>query len=172
VHTGGTGTLGLSEENHDVGAGPHVGALAHFGRDSGPAAGGELETSWMLGSEVPEPRARWRLEGLFGHVWTPLPHRFPVGFEVWGHGGYGRFPVRDDNTGAVVLGPRLGLPFRFESSAPIWDAERPLWATFLLVPSLGASVYFPTDPDVDRAPRSELTAHLSLRLYLWSSLMP
>ncbi len=172
AYMGGTGALGLSEENHGVGAGPHVGALTHFGRDSGPAAGGELETSGMLGSEVPEPRARWRVEGLVGHVWTPLPHRSPVGFELWGHGGYGRFPARHGNTGAVVLGPRLGLPIRFDSSAPIWDAEKPLWTTFLLVPSLGGNFYFPTSPEVDSAPRSELTAHLSLRLYFWSSLMP
>lgn len=172
VQAGGMGTRGLSKENREAGAGLHLGAFTHFGRDSGLAAGGELETSWMLGSDVPEPRARWRAEGLFGHVWTPLPHRSPVGFELWGHGGYGRFPVRDDTTGAVVLGPRLGLPFRFVSSAPIWDSEKPVWITFLLVPSLGASFYLPTDPEVDSAPRSELTALLSFRLTFWSSLTP
>lgn len=172
ANLGGTGSLGLSEENDDASAGGHVGAHGQLGRDEGLAFGAEYASSWMIGSETPEPRARWRLEGLVGHVWTPLPHRSPVGFEVWGHGGYGRFPVLDRNTGAVVLGPRLGVPLRFESSAPIWDAERPIWATFLLVPSLGASFYFPTDSAVDSAPRSEISALLTMRFHIWSSLMP
>ena len=172
AQAGGTGTFGLSEANDQGGAGPCVGAMMQLGRDSGTAAGAELETSWMLGNDAPEPNPRWRGEVLVGHVWTPLPHRSAVGFEVWGHGGYGRFPVNDINTNAWVIGPRLGLPIRFESSAPIWDAERSIWATTMLVPSLGANFYVPSNPDVDSVPYTELTAHLALRFHFWSSLMP
>ncbi len=172
AHGGGAGTMGLTKANDDAAAGAHVGGLLHLGRDSGTAFGLDTEASGMVGSNVPTPRSRWRLEGLVGHVWAPLPHRAPVGFELFAHAGFGRFPARDRNSEALVLGPRLGLPIRFERSTPIWDAERPIWATAMLVPSLGTSFYLPVGSEVDSSPRSELTAHLTLRLYVWSSLMP
>ena len=172
ANLGASTAQGVTRENTETSAGVHSSTTLQLGRDFGMAAGAELEDLWFVTGERPRPSDRWRASALVGHTWLPLPHRSRLGLEAWVHGGYGRFPMGARTDYAVVVGPRLGLPIRLEASQPIWDAEELAWPTTMLVPSLGASFFVPTARGVSKAPRSELTFHLSYRIHLWSSLLP
>ncbi|MFW5739236.1 MAG: hypothetical protein ACOC1F_02600 [Myxococcota bacterium] len=164
-------TRGLSADNRYTGVGLYGSGTIQAGCDEGGFLGGELEGLSSMFSDAPFG-SRWRASLLAGYAWTPLPHRPRLGFEIYGHGGGGRMPAGDGTSTTWVWGPRIGVPIRLAPSVPIWDAERTLWPTWMLVPSAGANFYVPSEAGADSAVRSELTVHLAFRLHLWSSLVP
>jgi hypothetical protein len=163
---------GVGEDTGHGSLGTRSLTTTQLGRDEGLRFGLELTNGAGMGPERPHPSDRWSMGAVAGYGWTPLPHRPRVGFELLGTAAVGRYHVANDSRLAVGLGPRLTLPIRLGKSEPLWESEEMIGPSLMLVPDLGFVGYLPTADCEHQHLHGELTAGLTLRMHLWSSLFP
>jgi len=162
----------MSQDETTYTGASRITAMVQPGRERGLAIGFEHDIGWRLGDAPLYAPDEWRTGLIAGYAKTPKPYTPPVGFEAYGLVGLGQYPIPDRAAPAFAFGPRFGLPIRFGERREPWDAEFNIGATWLLVPTLGAAFYVPLTRGESHTPRTELSASLSLRLHLWSALLP
>jgi hypothetical protein len=166
----------VSEPGASVGG--QIEGLVHFSRGrsvlsrgEGPVAGTRVEVLRRVAGATDQP---WqpRFAVLAGYSASPLPYRPRVGIEPIVALGYGAYPVGGSTRGSLSAGARIAVPVRLTPNKPAWDTDAIADLTPMIVPFLGASLYYPVERGSDSIVRGEMNGGLLIRCHLWSPLSP
>jgi hypothetical protein len=107
---------------------------------------------------------QWRLRVLAGLTQMPQPHQCFVGYELFVAPVFARAYDNGKSNFNVGLGLDAGLPLRLGPRKPVWRSDDLVALALYLVPSVAAT-WYPADV-------VELSGSLSLRVGLWSAVLP